>query len=452
MRFQPTSLQLFACACAGVATLGTGPASEPLRLSLADALQYSRRENQEISALKHEAEASRAAQSAQFSRFLPTLNAELNVGTSRDKDPSTNQPTPEVPREYNHYAGALVLRQSLFSGFSDYANYQAAGAEVEAQDLTLLARQQDLRRQVIEAYFEIQLDIAKIAAEEEVEKAREQQLIFSTNRFRSGFVTEVDVLRARYDLESQKPVIAGLRSDLEKKKLNFAHLVGLPLDQAFELIVSLEQAHAALANAKLPTLPEALTLALETNTTIRSLRAELQKTDYEAAAKRGSHLPKLDLVVRAESRANLREDIGTPDSQRYSGMLELNVPLFTGLSSVYERTAAAEKNAAIEARFETTKQQLLRDLNAALRDLDLSRLRTTTGESNVKLARRTVEQSTAQYKAGSTTLTTVLDAYAQLLQARKEFSQALFDGVKAVATAQNLIGVAASTELDAGQG
>ena len=82
-------------------------------------------------------------------------------------------------------------------------------------------------------------------------------------------------------------------------------------------------------------------------------------------------------------------------------------------------------------------------LNAALRDLSLSRLRTDSGSSNVTLARRTVDQSMAQYKAGSTTLTTVLDSYAQLLQARKEYAQALFDGIKAVATAQNLIGVAA---------
>src|SRR5690606_4488502 len=105
-------------------------------------------------------------------KFLPTLSADLAVGTRRDRDPTADTPDPEVPREYNHYMGGLVLRQSLFNGFADYSGYRAAGARLDAKTLELLDKQLDLRKQVIEAYFEIQLDIAKIAAEEEVRKAR----------------------------------------------------------------------------------------------------------------------------------------------------------------------------------------------------------------------------------------------------------------------------------------
>lgn len=419
----------------------TTPAATQLqKLSLAEALNLSRERNKELVAAMENASISRARRSGALAGFLPTLSAELSAGTKRDRDPSLDSPNPEIARDYNQYAGGLVLRQSLFNGFSDFANYQALKVGVEVQDLELATKQQEIRKKVIEGYFGIQLLLAKIDAEEEVRKVREQQLEYAQARFRSGTVTEVDVLRARYELESQKPVIAQLRSDLEKEKLAFAHLIGLPLSQAFELTVSLEDAHTLLLKSTTPSLPDALAMAMESNAKIRTLRAKNNEYEHQTAKTRGKHLPKVDLVLRAETRANLREDIGTPDSQRYSGMVEVNIPIFTGLSGLAERSEAAAKMAALDAEFEVAKEELLRDLNTVIRDITLSRMRAVSGESNVKLARRTVDQASAQYRAGTTTLTTVSDTYAELLKARNEHSQALFDGIQAVTTIQTLIG------------
>lgn len=439
---------LVAIWCDGPVTV----AAEVRRLSLAEAIQLSRQDNAEIAALRHEAEAARIVRTGQTSRFLPVIDGVVTAGTRRDQDPSSDNLSPAETRDYNQYSGGLTLRQNLFRGFADYASYQAESANVEASDLELLKKIQDQRLAVIGSYFEIQLVLAKIAAAEEVAKARDQQLSYAKNRFRAGTVTELDVLRSQFEVESQKPILASLRSDLDKKKLSFAHLIGLPLDKPFELAVSLEQGHAVATAAQLPSLSVALTQAIEGNTRIRVLQTERKQIDYANATRRGAHWPKVDFVLKAETRANVREEIGTADSQRLSGMVEMTVPLFSGLVSLHDRAEAAETAAAIAARFEAAKQTLLTDLNGALRDVELSRVRAEVGQANVDLARRTVDQSMSQYKAGTATLTMVLDTYTQLLQARNEYAQALFDGIKAVAVAQNLMGVRVDDATEKKQG
>lgn len=413
----------------------------PLKLSLAEALTLSSQRNQEIAVYRNQLEEGREERSEAVSKFLPSITAKISAGTKHDKDPALDDPQPEIARDYNHYLAGIYLRQPLFVGGANLAAYRTAQAAVDVSDIELHAKQQELRKQVVEGYFQLQLLLAKIAAEEEIRSVRSKQLTYSKARFRSGTVTQVDVLRAEYELERQKPEIESLKNDFEKSKLEFAHIVGLPLDQSFELSMTLAQAYDAMNKVKFPSLPEALAQALELNPTLRKLRAEIHHTNQQAAVSRAAHFPKVDLVLQAETNANKREQIGSPETQRYAGMVEVSVPLFTGLSSLSERRQVASREAALEASFEVEKQKLLRDLNGALKDIELSRFKAVSGDANIKLAKQTVEQSMAQYRSGKVNLTTVLDSYTQQLEARNDHSQALYDGVVAVAQTQWLIGV-----------
>ncbi len=398
--------------------------------------------NPEIREATATLELARSQRGGSISEFLPRVDLSLRAGTKKDMDPTTQDPTPEVSREHNEYVGSIRLKQPIFSGFSSIHQIESFDAETQRAEFQLQKKFEEIRLATLQDYFEIQLDLAKISAEDEVLTANQRQLNISEDRFGAGSVTEVDVLRAKLAVESQKPVVASLRSGLEKKKLRFAQRVGLALDRSFELTVTLESAHKIIAETKPPELSAVLSQAFESNNEVRSLRSERQKLLADIALVRAGHWPKLDLVANADTVASVRDEIGSPDSQRYAFALEFNLPLFTGLSSLTETGTATARIKSIEARFETLKQDLLQDLNAARRDLELSELRANSGKVSIELAERTVRQTTSQYQAGRTTLTEVLNSSTELSKARKDYAQAHFDGISALAKLRELAGSA----------
>jgi outer membrane protein TolC len=422
--------------------VGSSPAPQrtTLQLGLAEALDRAYANSMDLRRLREEVAEARAVRDGSLSDFLPTIEVFARAGTAKDKDPTQAEPQVDVPRERNFYAGGLTLRQSIFRGFVDLSEHRAASARIQQKESELAARQSALRREVIEDYFAIQLDLARIQAEEEVQTANQEQLEVAQNRFRAGSVTEVDVLRARYAVEAQRPVIAGLIRDVAKKKLKFAHALGLPLDQPFHLQVSLGQSYQVVERTQLPPVSEAFATALGSNEQVRSLRLDQDLLDFENAKVRGSHWPQLDFVASAETRADQRADIGSPDAERLSAQIEIKMPIFTGFSSFSQRHGSAARSQALAAKFEALKQSILQDLTDHYRSLELSLLRTKSAQTNVELAQKTVARSEAQYRAGRITMTEVLNSYAELLTARKDFAQAMFDGISASARIQEMTG------------
>ena len=395
--------------------------------------------SRKIKKAKEEYNAAREETSVARTSFLPTVRFESNIGTLHDRVPNIGEVTPpQIARDRNQYEAQVVLNQPIFSGLHDLNNVRAKNAAMSEQEWKLKSTALDLSVQVIELYFTLQLDQAELAAEKEVAKLREDQWTEVQNRTKAGRATELDSLEAEYALRAQEPTIKSLEQDISSKSLQLARIMDLPLDQGFKLTDNLSDVGAVLGSAKLPSLAEAYQVSTRESPKLRTAEETLSRVDLEYARDSSKHYPDLSFEVVGGYQSNLRNEFGTEDSRTYSGMLKLNVPLFSGLSSFDERRVNYARVASAREDLSMARDDLLQELMDAYSSYELAESKIVAEKKNTELTARAVENARNLFRAGRTVQTNVLDSYSRDLTARKNYAKALFDRIMALAKIRSL--------------
>ncbi len=422
-----------------IALLSTSAGATPLDLSLKEATTRAMAESRRVK--KAKAEYSAAAAGSDFARtaFIPTLSFTSKAGTLHDRDQVPgDRELPMTARDHNHYEAQLVLRQNLFSGFSDLHNMRASNARRSEEEWSLKSTALDVSLEVIEQYFGLQLAKAELEAEMQIFKLREQQFAESRSRAAQGRATSLEVLEAEYAMRAQDPLIKSLESDIASKSLRLARLAGLSLDKSFTLTDALTDVGAVLGSSKLPELEKAYAEALEQSPGLKQAEATWERLDWERARDTAKHLPSVSLDITAGYRSSMRSDFATEDTMRYSGMVTLDVPLFSGLGSFDERKKnSALLNAAAEDKA-MAREQLLQELTDAYRQLDLAEARVTAEQKNKELTSKAVENARNLFHNGRATQASLLDSYSRDLTAQRNHARSLYDRIVAIAKIRSM--------------
>lgn len=431
--------------------------AETVTFTIKEAAQKAAAQSEEVKQVEESLSAAHAQIHSSYASFLPTLEAKLTTGTTRDYENSNgatvSSPASSIPTQSyatyeqtdrNKYNGALVFTQPLFSGFSSMNALGSAESNVALQDTNLKSVKSNVVLETIRLYLSIQLKHEEIAAEKEVKELRTNRFKESTNLVRQGRSTRLDLLQAEYALKSQDPVILKLESDLEGATFRLKRNTGVPLDKTLELKDSLVAVFKGLSQFKLPTLDEAYKTSIDQNFNIKSKTLELKKFSYDLEAQSTKHWPSLNFVMTAAVNANLREDVSSDRARSYSGELQLNVPLFSGLSSISEHRERVATIAAKEHDLTQQKDQLFIDVSDLYRKLNQNRAELDAQEVNLKLAEESIASSESLYAVGKATMTEVLDSYTRKVQARRSLANALYDRVITTFEIQHAIGLTPS--------
>lgn len=424
----------------GTAALISGVGnSATLDLSLKDAISRAMAESRRVKKAKAEYTAAIADLDYARTAFLPELSFSTKAGTLHDRDQVPGErELPLTARDRNHYEAQIALRQNFFSGFRDLHNMRAADARRNEVEWSLKSTALDVSINVIEQYFGLQLAKAELEAELQIFKLREQQFAEARSRAAQGRATSLDVLESEYAVRAQDPLIKSLESDLSSKSLRLARLIGLSLDTPFNLTDALTDIGAVLGSSKLPDLDQAFADALRQSPDLKKAQATWERLDWERARDSAKHLPAVSFDMTAGYRSGLRSDFGTEDTLRYSGMISLDVPLFSGLGSFDERKKnAALLNAAAEDQA-MVREQLLQDLTDAYRSLELAETTIIATQKNKELTVKAVENVRSLFRNGRATQANLLDSYSRELEARRNFARALYDRIIAIAKIRSL--------------
>jgi adhesin transport system outer membrane protein len=422
--------------CAAVVICAGADASNeaPLQLSLKEATTRAMAESRRIKKAKAEYAAAAADSDIARTAFMPTLSFTSKTGTLHDRDqvPGDREP-PVTARDRNHYEAQLLLRQNLFSGFSDLHNVRASNARRSEGEWALKSTALDVSLDVIEQYFGLQLAKAELDAELQIFKLREQQFTEARSRAAQGRATSLELLESEYAVRAQEPVIKSLESDIASKSLRLARLAGLPLDKGFTLTDALTDVGAVLGSSKLPELDKAYAEALEQSPELKRAEATWERLDWERARDTARHLPTVSIDIAAGYRSGLRSDFGTEDTLRYSGLVTLDVPLFSGLGSFDERRKNSALLSAAAEEQAMAREQLLQDLTDAYRQLDLAEAKVAAERKNKELTSKAVENARNLFRNGRATQANLLDSYSRDLAALRNHARSLYDRVIAIA-------------------
>ena len=179
-----------------------------------------------------------------LSGWRPTVNTEgsiANVWADSNNGPATENDPKSV---------AIGLSQPIFRGFKTINGTKAAEANVEAGKQGLLAIEQDILFQAIQAYMNVIRDRQIVGLRQQNVGVLQKQLTAADERFKVGEITRTDVAQSKARVSGAQSSVASAKATLAASVANYINVVGhqpgsLKYPKLAKLPKTLEQAQAA---------------------------------------------------------------------------------------------------------------------------------------------------------------------------------------------------------------
>lgn len=377
-----------------ILAMGTGSVrpQEAPRLTLQSALDLAEKQNLDLAAARRRQAVALAG--VQIARQRP--NPSISFEALRDS-----------PHE------ALLFDQPLELGFKRGRRIEVARQEGALTEVEIAALARQVRRNTREAFYRSLLARAETERLTRVVQLAERLGRISRERFEAGAVPQLEVIQAGLEVSRAQAdfQVAQQREKVYLSQLNA--LLNEPASTRWELAGSLEDAKP------LPSLPELIERASQSNPELQRLGQEQKVEESRRGLLKAERIPNLGLQFGT--------DLNSPPDFRAGprGQLSLELPLFMrnqgqiAQSLAYQQVLAAERAAtarAVAARVEAGYF----DLEAQRTQVELYR------DKLLPLARQVESMAEESYRSGKTSILAVLQAQQNVQEVERSYWESLF--------------------------
>lgn len=409
--------------------------------NLLDTYDQALRNDTDLLTAQAEAGAAGARYRQARGQLLPQLSASAGYSKVRDKQTFESPDNGNAPTGVDFFGGdgattsdqqsySLDLEQPLFN-WQAWQERDAAAARSDQARLSLSAAEQDLIVRVAQAYFDVLSARDALAAAREQQRSIQRQLDRANAAYEAGLDPITDRQEAQSSLDSARVDAISADNELAAARDALIALTGRA-PQALSGIDVDEAVPAIAAEVVAQDRDDWLALATNRSLAVASAQAAWRAAREDVSARRGQHLPTLNLVGSVGRQEQLfpfgagSGQANLVDETRSIG-LQLEMPLFAGgatVAAVDEAQYDAEQARldVIEAR-----RQLLIDVNSAYRDVASSRERLAALDRAIASGRTALDAARAGYRLGNRTILDVIDAEVTLVQRRADRKQAWYD-------------------------
>jgi outer membrane protein TolC len=408
--------------------LGSAPSKNTgtkLALSLQGAIERGLRYNLGLIETNQASADVRAARLRALSALLPQLSAEAHQGYENLNYKEIGLKLPPIPGlpalpstsgAFGYQDARVTLTQYLYNG--ELRNqYRARKSDEQASALSV----QDSRDVVVfavgMAYFQV------IASAARVETARAQLASAgeldqqTTNRVKNEVSPEIDSLRAQVERQSAEQRLTNATNQLEKDRLTLGRIIGLAIDQEFEVNDLL--AYRPLSGVTSET---ATAEALRSRADLRSAEASVQAATFAVRAQKAQRLPVISMTADyGGGGANIGNF-----NQVYTIAGNISMPIYTGGRIHAEIEQAQADLARQEAEYEDLKGRVAYDVRVAWLDISASDSSVRVAQRNKALAEQALTQSKDRYTNGVTNYLEVVQAQETVAAAGENYIESLF--------------------------
>jgi outer membrane protein TolC len=366
-----------------------------------------------------------AARLRALSALLPQLSAEVRQGYENLSYKEIGLKLPPIPGlpalpstsgAFGYQDARVSLTQSLYS-VQLRNQYRARKSDEQASALSV----QDSRDVVVFAVGTAYLQVIASAARVETARAQlasagelDQQ---TSNRVKSEVSPEIDSIRAQVERQSAEQRLTNATNQLEKDRLTLGRIIGLAIDQEFELSDSL--AYHPLSGVTGET---ATAEALRSRADLRSAEASVQAATFAVRAQKAQRLPVISMTADyGGGGANIGNF-----NQVYTIAGNISVPIYTGGRIHADIEQAQADLARHEAEYEDLKGRVAYDVRVAWLDLTASDSSVRVAERNKALAEQALTQSKDRYTNGVTNYLEVVQALETVAAASENYIESLF--------------------------
>src|SRR5271170_1887996 len=316
----------------------------------------------------------------------------------------------------NTASAQISMDQELFD-LPAYYLYRSAQKAASAANYTTLNVQGGVTLAVGTQYLLALADAAQIENARALEKADQVAFDQAKAQHDAGVGTNLDVLRAQVQLQTQQQAVISDENAFAKDKIALNRLIGLPADQEITLTDTAPYAEFA----ELP-LPDAMHLAFQRRKDLLSLEAQMQVATQARKAVKAERYPSLAF----DGYYGVLGEIGGLYHGVFAATGKVSVPVFEEGQLRGEGEVAAAQAIALRQQIESLQVSIEWQIRSAMLDVQSSNELVKVARSNVDLATQEVEDATDRFKAGVDDNLPVVQAQAELAAAQSRLVQTLY--------------------------
>jgi outer membrane protein TolC len=310
----------------------------------------------------------------------------------------------------------LSLDQLLFN-LPDIYLYRAAQKAASVAALNVLNVRGGVIDSVAVQYLAALADQTQIVNEQALIEADEVQLRQATLSHDAGVGTNLDVLRARVQLQTEQQALERAKNTFAKDKIALNRQIGLPAGQEITLTDTVPYAEFTA----MP-LEQAKALAYTRRKDLLGLEAQLIVDEGARKAARAEHLPQLAF---SGYYGVVGETTGLYHGV-FNAQAALKIPIFEEARFRGEQEVAAAQELAIQRQIESLKVTIDEQIRASMLDVESSSELVKVAQSNVELAKQELSDTQDRFAAGVSDNLPVVQAQATLAAAESRLVQTQF--------------------------
>ena len=302
----------------------------------------------------------------------------------------------------------LSADQVLFN-LPDFYLYAAAKKAANVLTMNTLNTRGGVVEAVGTQYLAALADEAQIANAQALVKADEEVLRQATLSHDAGVGTNLDVLRARVQLQTEQQVLVRAENTFAKDKIALNRLIGLPAEQELTLTDTVPYADLA----ELP-LEQAKALAYQRRKDLLALESQL---DVAQSARKAVKYERVPTLAFNGYYGVIGETHGL-----YHGVFTaqgvLKIPIFEEGRFRGESEVAAAQEIGLRHQIESLRVTIDAQIRASMMDVESSAELVKVARSNVELATEELSDTRDRFAAGVDDSLPVVQAQATLANAQ----------------------------------
>lgn len=363
-------------------------------------------------------------------QMLPSLSADYSYSQLKNDSATGLTDADYLDQDISGYS--VRLSQVLYAGSRIYNTYTRA----DAQKDMYVAQEQFTRLELIykieTAFFQLKKAEHDVAAGQDTVKRLNSSFKAAEAYFAREMVPYSQVLQAKVDLANAEQELSIIKNTVGKKREELFRLMNIEADKSTEFLGGLDVYTSGFTT----NYDTCWSKASQNRADLKIYENQIVMAEKDAAIAAGKYLP----VVRAEGGYfnQLRDyaDPGIAYNQRYDRDQENNYwkagvtatwQLFDGGSAWYERKKALVQIEKIREQIKDAENNIKSGIRTALFSLDEAEQRINATTVAVTAGKEYYESESKRFKAGVTTIPSLLDAQARLTRAESNYSQALLD-------------------------
>lgn len=400
----------------------TRSSGSTLSLNIGDAIQMALEQNPDVLNNKERLLETDKNISYSYAQALPTLNGVATA--ARQKDAANGTPA-FGGKPYNQYKAQVTLDQPLYVGGATSAAISSVKKEREIREKTLSVTERDLTLSVIEAFYTMLVNQKQYEILNKTLSVQQESLNTAQKYFKIGRGQLIDVLQMKTQValllpkistaeNQRKTALSQLMTLLHQNQMVNINLVGsLDIDDTSSVMKFVE-------NKK--ELPE-----------ITRSKTQISQFQDQKVVTLASHFPKVDLVGNFTRSAHTSSDLLNDYSSQWSVGLQLNIPLFSGLSSIFQRKVLYSQEQQMVYSQEKLFDTLSYNQVQAERNLEVARTVLESSKNASSYAEASLKQAQHDYSVHNINYMQLLTSQQNFLEAESTYAMAKYSYIDAVA-------------------